>query len=158
MRFGTVKQTKGRILILEKIIAFSVILHKTTKCPYHISSLPKENKWTLESQYASISISTLNKTVCRGFLNITENGLSGIFTGYAFRDSQTDKRSNINSWENNCVLSSITSTWTHFSTSKPSPDEIVLTYVYFLMRERHGSRAWLVDIRHNGHTCVSTSF
>ena len=25
-------------------------------------------------------------------------------------------------------------------------------------RERHGSRAWLVDIRHNGHTCMSTSF
>jgi hypothetical protein len=22
----------------------------------------------------------------------------------------------------------------------------------------HGSRVWLVDIRHNGHTCVSTSF
>jgi hypothetical protein len=29
---------------------------------------------------------------------------------------------------------------------------------FWVMRERHGSRAWLVDIRHNGHTCVSTSF
>jgi hypothetical protein len=29
---------------------------------------------------------------------------------------------------------------------------------FWEMRERHGSRAWLVDIRHNGHTCVSTSF
>jgi hypothetical protein len=25
---------------------------------------------------------------------------------------------------------------------------------FWVMRERHGSRAWLVDIRHNGHTCV----
>ena len=29
---------------------------------------------------------------------------------------------------------------------------------FWVMRERHGSRAWLVDIRHNGHTCVSISF
>jgi hypothetical protein len=29
---------------------------------------------------------------------------------------------------------------------------------FWVMRESHGSRAWLVDIRHNGHTCVSTSF
>ena len=29
---------------------------------------------------------------------------------------------------------------------------------FWVMHERHGSRAWLVDIRHNGHTCVSTSF
>ena len=29
---------------------------------------------------------------------------------------------------------------------------------FWVMRERHGSRAWLVDIRHNGHTYVSTSF
>ena len=27
---------------------------------------------------------------------------------------------------------------------------------FWIMRERHGSRTWLVDIRHNGHTCVST--
>jgi hypothetical protein len=29
---------------------------------------------------------------------------------------------------------------------------------FWIMRERHGSREWLVDIRHNGHTCVGTSF
>jgi hypothetical protein len=29
---------------------------------------------------------------------------------------------------------------------------------FWVMRERHGSCAWLVDIRHNGHTCVSTSY
>jgi hypothetical protein len=34
----------------------------------------------------------------------------------------------------------------------------ILQREFWVMRERHGSRAWLVDIRHNGHTCVSTSF
>ena len=48
-------------------MSLPVILDKTTKCPCHTSSLSQENKWTLESRYTSISISTLNKTVCRGF-------------------------------------------------------------------------------------------
>jgi hypothetical protein len=29
---------------------------------------------------------------------------------------------------------------------------------FWVMRERQGSRAWLVDIKHNGHTSASTSF
>ena len=42
--------------------------------------------------------------------------------------------------------------WIHFF---KTPD---LNTEFWVMRERHGSLEWLVDIRHNGHTCVSTSF
>jgi hypothetical protein len=40
----------------------------------------------------------------------------------------------------------------------PDLNTQIRSVIFLIMRERQGSRAWLVDIRHNGHTCVSTSF